>query len=62
MKFLILIALAISSVSMTALASQTQAPCPLLMQKKMLLSDVSPLPDVGQNGDSSQKNPVGTHK
>lgn len=63
MKFLFLIAVVISSVSMTAMASLAQGECPLLMQKKMLLSDKSPLPDVAQNNDSSsQKQPVGIGK
>ncbi len=62
MKILFFIAIAISSVSMTALASKE--PCPLLMQKRMLLSDVSPLPDnaVGNSEANSSKQPVGTGK
>jgi len=61
MKILFFIAIAISSISITASASQGE--CPLLMQKRILLSDKSPLPEntLGTEATTS-KQPVSVGK
>ncbi|MCC2679392.1 MAG: hypothetical protein K0R29_1968 [Pseudobdellovibrio sp.] len=61
MKILFFIAIAISSISITAAASQ--GACPLVMQKRILLSDKSPLPDNTLATESTpSKQPVGVGK
>lgn len=62
MKVLFFLSLIISSVSMTAFAAQDN--CPLRMQKQILLSDKSPLPDntLGSPAATPTKQPVGIGK
>lgn len=62
MKVLFFVAIVISSVSMTAFASQDN--CPLRMQKQILLSDKSPLPENTLGGSKAEttKQPVGVGK
>lgn len=61
MKLLFFIAIAISTVSMTAMASNEN--CPLRFNNKVLLSDKAPQQEYAPAGDATQTaQPVNTHK